>query len=402
MIFAAEFFSHAISAALAFAAFARADPRARGAEPRPLLVAAAGLLAGLAVTFEVQVGLVGVVLFVYAVARRRPAAPRGAPTAPARSPARSRRSPSTGGCWARRCKLAYGDAVAEIGRTGHAEIGLNDDGFFGITLPRLDAAIDLLLGGRGLLVLTPVVVDGGRRGACSCAAAATGPRRGRSSASAVAYFLYNIGYWQPYGGGTPGPRFLIPALPFLALGLAFAYRRLPATTLALAVPSALWMLVASLTYPLIGEQGTGLLGRACSPTGGSSTPCSRCSASAELARDRSRSCSRSRPRSGSRRGDPAGDCRASRDLRARGRRARGLGRRLGLRAVDRRGPGDPARRRPRGAARGRVARSPRRAAVLAAPLAEPPPSGRRRAVAGPSSRSATELVDDHLAEPVAA
>ena len=46
---------------------------------------------------------------------------------------------------------------------------------------------------------------------------------------AAAYFIYNAGYWLPFGGGTPGPRFLIPALPFLALGLAFAYRRLPAT-----------------------------------------------------------------------------------------------------------------------------------------------------------------------------
>jgi uncharacterized membrane protein len=51
---------------------------------------------------------------------------------------------------------------------------------------------------------------------------------------------------------------LFPALPFLAVGLAFAYRRLPATTLALAIPSALWMLIASVTYPLVGEQGSNL------------------------------------------------------------------------------------------------------------------------------------------------
>jgi hypothetical protein len=62
------------------------------------------------------------------------------------------------------------------------------------------------------------------------------------------------------GGGTPGPRFLIPALPFLALGWAVAYRKLPALTLSLAVPSALLMLVGTLTYPLLGEQGAGLWG----------------------------------------------------------------------------------------------------------------------------------------------
>ena len=75
-------------------------------------------------------------------------------------------------------------------------------------------------------------------------------------AVAIAYFVYNIGYWQPFGGGTPGPRFLMPALPFVAVGFASAYRRFPATTLALAVPSGLWMLAASITYPLLGDQGT--------------------------------------------------------------------------------------------------------------------------------------------------
>ena len=70
-------------------------------------------------------------------------------------------------------------------------------------------------------------------------------------------FLYNSGYWQPLGGGTPGPRFLTPALPFLALGLAPAYRRFPALTLGLAIPSAITMLAAALTYPLLGDGGTG-------------------------------------------------------------------------------------------------------------------------------------------------
>jgi hypothetical protein len=59
------------------------------------------------------------------------------------------------------------------------------------------------------------------------------------------------------GGGTPGPRFLIPVLPFLTLGLAPAYRRFKAITLGLAIPSALTMLAAALTYPLLGEDSTG-------------------------------------------------------------------------------------------------------------------------------------------------
>ena len=31
----------------------------------------------------------------------------------------------------------------------------------------------------------------------------------------LAYLLYNSGYWLPFGGGTPGPRFLVVTLPFL-------------------------------------------------------------------------------------------------------------------------------------------------------------------------------------------
>ena len=89
-------------------------------------------------------------------------------------------------------------------------------------------------------------------------------KRGRAAeaavigAVAITYFLYNAGYWLPFGGGSPGPRFLIPALPFLALGLGSAYRRLPALTLALAIPSVIFMLAGALTYPLIGDNGTGI------------------------------------------------------------------------------------------------------------------------------------------------
>ena len=62
-------------------------------------------------------------------------------------------------------RFAYSHAVSVPGRSGHAELGLNSSGFFGITAPRPGAAIDLLLSGRGILTLTPVLVMGvgGRR-----------------------------------------------------------------------------------------------------------------------------------------------------------------------------------------------------------------------------------------------
>jgi hypothetical protein len=45
------------------------------------------------------------------------------------------------------------------------------------------------------------------------------------AAATVCFLLINAGYFLPYGGNSPGPRFFAPALPFLAVGLAPALRR---------------------------------------------------------------------------------------------------------------------------------------------------------------------------------
>jgi hypothetical protein len=255
MTFAAEYFSHVISAALAFAAFL-ALWKEREGPPSWKLVAGAGLLAGLAVTFEFQTGLVGIVLLAYALSRRtdilRRAAAYGGGALAGALPMLAFNTWAFGNP----LKLAYGYAVEVPGMTGHDKLGLNTHGFFGITAPRFDSAVDLLLAGRGLLVLTPIIVM------CVVGVVLMRRRGHRAESSVIAavailYFVYNAGYWLPFGGGTPGPRFLIPALPFLAIGLACAYRRLPALTLGLAVPSAVFMLVGTLTFPLLGQQGTG-------------------------------------------------------------------------------------------------------------------------------------------------
>ena len=254
MTFAAEFFSHVISAGFAFAAFCLLM-KERDREPSLGLVATAGLLAGLAVTFEFQTGLVGVVLFFYALSRRtdwlRRAVAYGAGTLAGALPMLAFNYWAFGNP----VKLAYGGAVAFPGVSGHAVLGLNSHGFFGITAPRFDSAVSLLLAGRGLLVLTPIIV-------LAVAGIFMMRRQHRAEANtilavAAVYFIYNTGYWLPFGGGTPGPRFLIPALPFVAIGLAYAYKRLPALTLGFAIPSTLMMLVGTLTYPLLGKQGVG-------------------------------------------------------------------------------------------------------------------------------------------------
>ncbi len=254
MTFSAEFFSHVISAALAFAAFCLLM-KERDGPARRWLVFGAGLLAGLAVTFEFQTGLVGVVLIVYALIRSSDRIPRAAAYAAGAVLGALPMLAFNTWAFGNPLNLAYSDAVTFPGRSGHDVLGLNSDGFFGITVPRFDSAFDLLFAGRGLIAMTPIIV-------MAVVGVFLMRRKHRAEANtilaiAAVYFIYNSGYWLPYGGGTPGPRFLIPALPFVALGLGYAYRRFPALTLGMAIPSGLFMLVGTLTYPLIGKQGMG-------------------------------------------------------------------------------------------------------------------------------------------------
>jgi len=119
----------------------------------------------------------------------------------------------------------------------------------------LRAEAELLASDKGLLVLTPLALAGVggllalRRGAA---------RREANLALAVcgAFLLYNSAYFLPFGGWVPGPRFLVPALPFVALGIAAALRAMPLTTLALAAPSVVAMVGATLAEP-IAEPGRG-------------------------------------------------------------------------------------------------------------------------------------------------
>jgi hypothetical protein len=110
-------------------------------------------------------------------------------------------------------------------------------GFFGVHLPRAHSIRDVFVGSEGLLVISPVLV-----------AAAVGlvllARRHRAEAIVAGavtlfYVLLDSGYYLPYGGGSPGPRFLVPALPFIALGLGPAFARLPRVTALLSLVSVI-------------------------------------------------------------------------------------------------------------------------------------------------------------------
>ncbi|HZU20804.1 MAG TPA: hypothetical protein VE982_06270 [Gaiellaceae bacterium] len=246
--FSTLFFAHALSTTLGFAAFFLLW-RERQGPPRLALVAAAGVVAGLATVVEYPLVVLGVVLGLYAVSRgdvvRRGLAYGAAAVAGA--------LPSfLYNAWAFGSPLTfpYAHAVLVPGKSGHDVIGANDQGVYGVASPHLGRAVDLLFSQFGLLRLTPVVA----MGAVGAVLLYRGGRRAEAlvvAGVAALFLLYNSGYYLPFGGWTPGPRFLIPVLPFLAFPLALSYRRFAAVTTALAVPSAAIMIAATATEPLV-------------------------------------------------------------------------------------------------------------------------------------------------------
>ena len=233
--FSTMLFVHVLSALLGFAAFALLVHE-RDRRESLALVGAAGLLAGLAVTTEYALVIVAVVLGLYAVSRRhavRRAAVYVCSAAVGLVPLLLYNRWAFGST----SHLSYADAIAVPGKSGHDVLGLNGPGLFGVGRPHPRVALELLFSNRGLLVLSPVL-----------ALAGVGTvllyRRGwRAEALtigviALAFLAYDSGYVNPFGGDVPGPRFLIPAIPFLGVALAPCYRRLPGPTLALAVASA--------------------------------------------------------------------------------------------------------------------------------------------------------------------
>jgi hypothetical protein len=132
--------------------------------------------------------------------------------------------------------------------------GVKPGGLLGVHAPALHTARAVFVGDRGLLVATPVVV-----------AAAAGLwllfRRGLRAEAllcasvAAAFIIGECGYGDPYGGTSAGPRYLVPALPFLAVGLAPAFARWRVATTVLAAVSIVATLVLTLTWAQSGYQG---------------------------------------------------------------------------------------------------------------------------------------------------
>ncbi len=235
--FATLVFAHVPAGALAFSAFAILWLR-RGA----VATVAAGVLAGLAVTVEYSLGIAVVALGLYAVCRGDLVRRGGAFAAGALAGVIPLFAYNW---WAFDSPLhfPYEDARPIFGTNA------NDRGLFGISWPSPEVAVRLLFDERGLIVVTPVVL-------VAVAALVPMARRGfRAEAYVVgglafAFLVYNAGYDVPFGGDSPGPRFLVALLPFLAVPLAVAFERWTMLTIALAVVSAVYAVGVTATGPL--------------------------------------------------------------------------------------------------------------------------------------------------------
>jgi hypothetical protein len=226
--FAAMNFDQVPAAALGFGAFLLAWRR------KPL---AAGLLAGIGVFFEYEAGAALIVVGAYLVFTTRSwraVASYAAGTLPGLIALAGYDWAAFGAPW--RLSYRYVDNLYQPAQAG---------GLFGIHLPTWYATQQVFVGRGGLLVATPVLV---------AAAWGLGLLRNTHRAEVAVcvamtaiFLLLNCGYFLPYGG-SPGPRFLLPALPFLALGLGPAFARARRLTVGLALISVASMIAISLDW----------------------------------------------------------------------------------------------------------------------------------------------------------
>lgn len=198
-------FSHALTATALFGAWSMLNIFAQR-HAAPYL---AGALIGLAVVSEYPAAVAGGVIALFAIRQLPRIVAGGAPFAVALAVYN---------------RLVFGSFFAlSSGFERDPQFRqLAKHGLFGISLPDPMILARLLIDpSKGLLVFSPVLLLG--LAAIPRVRAALGPRQFWSLLlTPVAIVLMYAGYPNWHGGWTVGARYLVPALPFLALLVAFA------------------------------------------------------------------------------------------------------------------------------------------------------------------------------------
>jgi hypothetical protein len=250
--FATLFFDHALSASLGFIAFSILW----WWRQRLLYCGLAGVAAGYAAVCEYPLVLIAISLALYVLFTAPPRGRLARTFAYAVGAALGMLPIVVFNWWAFGSPLhtPYQDAVSVEGTSGHDVVQANARGLFGLGSPHFDVAVRLLFSHVGLLTLSPILAVG----AAGLVLLYRNARRAEAilvGGLSLAFLIYNSGYTYPFGGWTPGPRFLIAVIPFLAIPLALAYRSWPLTTVSLTLGSVATMSLITATEPLAAHDG---------------------------------------------------------------------------------------------------------------------------------------------------
>jgi hypothetical protein len=235
--FGTMLFGHVLSALLGFAAYRLLVRR----EPSNRALACSGALAGAAVFVEYTTAIVFLVLAVAAVAihRRRSVRWFAASAVP-------------GGALAAYQWAAFGSPLAFSYK--YSAFTVHHSSTAGIGVPNPVRLLEVLGGERGFFTLTPLMLVG----IVGLVLQLRSPDAERARvviplAVVGLFLLFHAGWTDATGGDSPGPRHLIPSIPFLASGVAFAWQRYASVVKATAVYSAGFMMLATFTNPIASE-----------------------------------------------------------------------------------------------------------------------------------------------------
>ena len=235
--FSSNLYGHVLAAFLGYAAWVVLD---RSDAPSLRVGLSIGALVGAGVLVEYPMAIVGVVIGVALLVRRHWATLAGFALA--------------GVAAAIPLVIYQNAAFGSPFASGYTSKPYHQGASLLITgVPKLSTLAEVLFGGRGLIAFTPVVLVGG-------VGLVSRWRRTRDegamiSLAVVAGFLtLQAGWVNPWGGEGPGPRYVIPMLPFLAIGLAEIWRvMLPALRWFVVALSVTSMALATSTFHLMGE-----------------------------------------------------------------------------------------------------------------------------------------------------